>query len=240
MVAKHHEVTNICTLGKRWLFSFSRAEKTSGTSKQDEGIQVSQGTLLLPWSSRSNSSKADMAAPHSTLSSTACLPSRDSQHTDLGCHHLSGCCSVPAAVKQARRCSYTSMGVCGHTLHASLPGCLEKVSGLADSWSAKPAHIFMQSWSLSAALCIFFYPLFPWQTSCLPMPLCFIFSLIHHYFPLKKRKNKQKSMLEIIFCDSPLGSGIARNQYDPNFIVNLGKHPVKKSMLHKIIIFFYH
>lgn len=47
------------------------------------------------------------------------------------------------------------------------------------------------------------------------------FSLTHNYFPLKKRKNKQKSMFEIIFCDSPLGSGIPRNQYDPNFIVNV-------------------
>lgn len=103
MVAKHHKVTNICTMGKRWLFSFSRVEKMSGTSKQDEGMQVSHHTPLLPWASISASSKADMAAPHSTLSSTGCLPSRDSQHTHLGCHHMLGCCSVPIVVKQARR-----------------------------------------------------------------------------------------------------------------------------------------
>lgn len=66
------------------------------------------------------------------------------------------------------------------------------------------------------------------------------FSLSHKYFPLKERKNKQKSMFEIIFCDSPLGNGIPRNQHDPNFIVNLWKHTVKKFMQHKMIIFFYH
>lgn len=159
-------------MGKRWLFSFSTVEKTSGTSKQDEGIQVSRHTLLLPRASTSDGSKAGMAAPRSTLSSTGCLPSRDSQHTDLGCHHVPGCCSVPAAVKQARKCSYTSMGVCGQTLHASLPGFLGKVLGLADSWSAKPAHISMQSWRLSVALCMLLTHFFPWQTSRLPMPLC--------------------------------------------------------------------
>lgn len=35
-------------------------------------------------------------------------------------------------------------------------------------------------------------------------------------------------MFEIIFCDSPLGSGIPRNQYDPNFIVNVWKHKSKE------------
>lgn len=82
-------------------------------SGEDEWLiqtQVSHPTLLLPWASTSDSSKADMAAAHPTPSSTGCLPSRDTQHTDPGCHHVLGCCSVLAAVKQARRCSYTSMG----------------------------------------------------------------------------------------------------------------------------------
>lgn len=161
-------------MGKRWLFSFSTVEKTSGTSKQDEGIQVSRHTLLLRRASTSDGSKAGMAAPRSTPSSTGCLPSRDSQHTDLGCHHVPGCCSVPAAVKQARKCSYTSMGVCGQTLHASLPGFLGKVLGLADSWSAKPAHISMQSWRLSVALCMLFTHFFPDKhhvCQCLSAPL---------------------------------------------------------------------
>lgn len=201
--------------------------------------QVSHPTLLLPWASTSDSSKADMAAAHSTPSSTGCLPSRDPQHTDPGCHHVSGCCSVPAAVKQG-----TAGDVLTHPwgMWADLTCFTSRVS--RESLSPCRQLICKACTHLHACWrrgpLYFIYSFLPWQKSCAPMPLCSLSPSSTVISFEEKEKQAKEYVWNYLLWFSSRKWHTQESEYDPNFIVNLWKHRGKKSMLYKMIISFYH
>lgn len=139
---------------------------------------------LLPWTITPDSSKTDTAAPGFILHSARHLPGTPG---NLGCYHMLGWCCFPAIVDQASQdtlWSYMSMALCVQTLPSRVPK--GKSKAMSDIWSAKPVHIFVQSWRFSLALHILL-------TSCLANVMCVSSSLLsasltQNYFPLKKGK----------------------------------------------------
>lgn len=141
----------------------------------------------------------------------------------LGCCHMLGSRSFPSTVKWATSWDHAHAGILHiHSAVWADPTCLtSRVSRESPRpWqTADLGSLCTYSCRLKGFASPFiFYLLLPWQTSHVPIPPCFPFSLTQNYFPLKEKQANE--YVKNIFCGS-LGSSIARNQYDPNFIANV-------------------